>query len=873
MGTPTIPLPPPDSGGVYIWVDSSGWNIANHIYSQGNSFEQFHGSVLAMLGSPPEPGVNVFTDGFELFGDTTSNLCYKQNDRWGWFQWAENLYEIWWDVSTREWQQGEGDPNDFMVINIAGCAIDFNVWSSGHGVPFNTDQVYLGVNMIRLSDVPGFVDTYPGITDPYQSQAGSDPENDPNITVFALISGTGNTYNIDGSIVPGQTYPCGQVLGEGYGDRFAGPFVYEGNGIQFSSSCLNDPCQFNNAPAVSAPGDTSIFVCALDEICLDGFGYGDPDDNLLSVEVSGGVLNGTIVCFTPVKGANTITIIATDECGAADTAVTVVTVDLNDAPVASSPDDTTMFVCDLSQICLSGFAYSDADGNISSVDVTGGILNSGEICFTPVEGANAITLIVTDECGAADTAVTVVTVDLNEAPVASSPDDTTMFVCDLSQICLSGFAYSDADGNITSVDVTGGTLNNGEVCFTPMEGANAITLVVTDGCGAADTAVTVVTVDLNEAPVANCPGDTAVFFVCEVSQICIGPFSSGDNDGNLDTAYIATDGFSGTFDGTSFCFTPDSRAVYQIRYIAVDQCGEADTCAVNVDVQMTNEPPTVECPGDTALVICDLNDICLPGFGYGDGNNNIETVDITGGTYSDGSVCFTPSVGQKTISITVTDSCGLTASCTTIVSITMNNPPAVTCMDDTTMIVDDLSQICLPGIGYEDPDGNIASVVLEGGVMVSGQVCFTPVPGINNIKLIVTDDCGAADSCEVNVTVGYCAYMPGDANADFSVNGLDITIMVNFFKGGPPLPDTCDCRPDVADYPFFGSGDTNGDCAFNGLDVTYLFNYLTYKVDAVLYCPSCPPTGGWVASDENGNNPRITRFKEGKREKNSGLNR
>jgi hypothetical protein len=85
---------------------------------------------------------------------------------------------------------------------------------------------------------------------------------------------------------------------------------------------------------------------------------------------------------------------------------------------------------------------------------------------------------------------------------------------------------------------------------------------------------------------------------------------------------------------------------------------------------------------------------------------------------------------------------------------------------------------------------------------------------------------------------------------------------------GPALPDTCDCRPDVEVYPFFGAGDTNGDCAFNGLDVTYLYDYLIMQVDEILYCPSCPPTGGWIDSEENGDMPRIAGFKEGKSENN-----
>jgi hypothetical protein len=66
-GEPELPLPPPDSGGVFIWVNSEGiWNIANHIYSKGNSLEQFHGSILARLETPPTPGVNIFTAGFEI---------------------------------------------------------------------------------------------------------------------------------------------------------------------------------------------------------------------------------------------------------------------------------------------------------------------------------------------------------------------------------------------------------------------------------------------------------------------------------------------------------------------------------------------------------------------------------------------------------------------------------------------------------------------------------------------------------------------------------------------------------------------------------------------------------------------------------------
>jgi hypothetical protein len=278
---------------------------------------------------------------------------------------------------------------------------------------------------------------------------------------------------------------------------------------------------------------------------------------------------------------------------------------------------------------------------------------------------------------------------------------------------------------------------------------------------------------------------------------------------------------------------------------------------------MTNIPPTVQCPGDTSIVACDFNDICIPGFGYSDANNNIESVVVSGGTYNNGSVCFTPVVGDNVIAITVTDSCGIMASCTTTVAISLNNPPVITCMNDTTMVVDDLSDICLDEVEAVDPDNNIASITINGENINGDDICFTPEVGINDLIIVVTDDCGETDTCEVSITIGYCSFLPGDANADFNINGLDLTTMINFFKGGPDLPDTCDCRPDVGEWPFFGAGDANGDCSFNGVDVTYLYNYLALIYDVILYCPLCPPTGGWIASEGNASAPVTTKAKEG----------
>ena len=61
-------------------------------------------------------------------------------------------------------------------------------------------------------------------------------------------------------------------------------------------------------------------------------------------------------------------------------------------------------------------------------------------------------------------------------------------------------------------------------------------------------------------------------------------------------------------------------------------------------------------------------------------------------------------------------------------------------------------------------------------------------------------------------TTGY-DYVPGDANGDGNVTGLDVVFLVAYFKGigQPPLP--------------YLAADANGNCIVNAIDETYLVYY------------------------------------------------
>jgi len=94
-------------------------------------------------------------------------------------------------------------------------------------------------------------------------------------------------------------------------------------------------------------------------------------------------------------------------------------------------------------------------------------------------------------------------------------------------------------------------------------------------------------------------------------------------------------------------------------------------------------------------------------------------------------------------------------------------------------------------------------------------------------RVIVTDDdgmsrIGGIPEGPFRLTI----LPPGDANSNGTVNGLDVTFLINYFKVHGPAPD-----PLLA-------GDANDNCVVNGLDVVYLVNYLK-GVGPAPVRPSC----------------------------------
>jgi len=378
-----------------------------------------------------------------------------------------------------------------------------------------------------------------------------------------------------------------------------------------------------------------------------------------------------------------------------------------------------------------------------------------------------------------DSAIASFTINpVNDPPIAN-PDSATVNE-DSTNNPINVLANdTDPENNtlsVTSATAGNGTtsiLGNGTVRYTPnpnFNGQDTINYSISDGNGGnASSTVTVTVNPLPDAPVAN--NDTAT--VNEDSTNNSINVTANDTDADGDTLTVtAASTATGTVSpsGGNVLYTPPPNFAGQatISYTISDGNGGSASATVTVTVTNVNDPPVAN--NDTATVNEDsTNNIINVTANDTDPDGNTLTVTIAStatGTASPsgGNVLYTPPAnftGQATISYTISDGNGGTASAIVTVTVTNLNDPPIANNDTATVNEDSTNNIINVTANDTDPDGDtltvtVASAANGTATPSSGNVIYAPnanFNGTDTISYTISDGNGGSASATVTVTV------------------------------------------------------------------------------------------------------------------------
>ncbi len=479
-----------------------------------------------------------------------------------------------------------------------------------------------------------------------------------------------------------------------------------------------------------------------------------------------------------MPGVYTVDLVVEDTIGQFSTMDTIsVTVTDETAPTADAGEDQVVH-CGTT-VTFSGSGV-DGDGYDTSLDFTWTFIYDGALetlsgqspsFLFEIIGGYVVTLRVEDDSGNyAEDEMTVNVLDLVD-PVADAGADQTVDAGDT--VTFDGAGSYDDDTAITyewtfTYDGAAEVLTGVAPTFVfDIAGSYVVTLTVEDEGGntATDTVTITVNAVANVAPVADAGADQTVDAGDTVTFTGAG---SSDSDGTI-ASYVWTftyDGAAQELTGVSPTFVFAIAGSYTVTLTVTDDDGATDTDTVAITVSaVVNDPPVADAGDDASITVGTVHTFDGSGSSA-DVSNYTWTFVYNGATvtlYGVGPSHTFGIVGVYTVTLTVADAEGLTATDTVVVTVTEvpsgeNEPPVADAGDDIEAVAGDT--VDFDGSGSTDSDGTIVEWVwtfeydgetqtLEGE---TAEFQFDE-PGTYTVTLTVTDSDGDTDTDTVTVTV------------------------------------------------------------------------------------------------------------------------
>lgn len=514
--------------------------------------------------------------------------------------------------------------------------------------------------------------------------------------------------------------------------------VTDGNGQ--SATCTTD--------AILRDTVRPTMVCKNDTIQLDNNGSGI----VLTTDINGGSSDN---CGTPNYtingqpslpvdcndlGLNTVTLIGSDASGNTDSCSAQVLVQDNIAPQARCFGTATLVLDPNTGTGV--LTPADVDNGstdnctIASLSLSRTNYSCADIAFNP----DTVTLFVLDQSGNLDSCQTRLTVRDTVDPVASCVAPITVY---LNTTTVS-ITTSDIDNNSTdncaiqSYALSQSTFNCSNV------GPNTIILTVTDSSGNFATCQTTVNVEDSISPTPNCNNLTVQLDANGTVSVAAIDIAAG----SFDNCIIDTILVNGA-DSVAYTCANIGNNVANI-YIQ-DESGAFATCTAIITVE-DNIAPTANCVSGPINLQLDINGIATLTPADVDNGSTDNCGTIASRTLSrDTFRCTDISNNPNTVTLTVTDADGNTATCTTPVNVNDTIAPTVICQADTVYLgASGVANVVAANFdnGSNDACG-ITSLTISGTNNPVGCVDI----GTRNITLIATDANGNVDSCITTLTI------------------------------------------------------------------------------------------------------------------------
>jgi len=417
------------------------------------------------------------------------------------------------------------------------------------------------------------------------------------------------------------------------------------------------------------------------------------------------------------KGTTTVTWIVTDTSGNSATCTQRVVVEDTQNPTIDCPADVTTDTDPGQCYATVELGTPQTDDNCQVDRVT----NNAPSTFP--KGTTTVTWTVTDPSGNSATCTQRVTVEDDENPSIICPADVTTDTDPGQCYATVHLGTPQTDDNCQVDRVT----NDAPSTFP--KGTTTVTWTVTDTSGNSATCTQTVIVEDEEAPQIDCPDDLLISTdanSCVATNVDLGTPATSDN---CDVADISNDAPSSFSKGTT-----------TVTWIVTDTSGNSATCTQRVVVEDTQNP-TIDCPADVTTDTDPGQCYATVELGTPQTDDNCQVDRVTNNAPS------TFPKGTTTVTWTVTDPSGNSATCTQRVTVEDDENPSIICPADVTTDTDPGQCYATVHLGTPQTDDNCQVD------RVTNDAPSTFPKGTTTVTWTVTDTSGNSATCTQTVVV------------------------------------------------------------------------------------------------------------------------